>query len=212
MRTAKDMINVMQSWEGKNEADGSFKEIIDLYNSVKPLPRGYKLQYGDEWCAGTIAAAAIKSGCVDLIGRECSCSAYIEIFKRLGIWIEDGAITPLPGYLILYDWGECKQPNDNMPDHIGIVEAVRDGVMSVLEGNKGEVVGRRVVNVGWGCIRGFASPHYDEKIVLTKDEAKKIVQDATGFSNETISYIADFYRWGDKAINYLATAILNGGK
>jgi hypothetical protein len=210
MRTAKDMINVMQSWEGKNEADGSFKEIIDLYNSMKPLPRGYKLQYDDEWCAGTIAAAAIKSGCVELIGRECSCSAYIEIFKRLGIWIEDGTITPLPGYLILYDWDECKQPNDNQPDHIGLVEAVRDGVMSVLEGNKGEVVSRRVVNVGWGCIRGYAAPHYDnENVVLTRAEAKKIVQEKTGWSNETIWYIADAYTWGEKAIIDIAMLILN---
>ena len=176
--SANGIISVMQSWVGKNENDGSFKEIIDIYNSVSPLPRGYKMQYKDEWCAATIAAAAIKSGCVDLIGRECSCSRYIEIFKELGIWIEDGTITPLPGYIILYDWGSKVQPNNNPPDHIGVVEKVTDGVITVIEGNKGQAVNRRLVTVRWGCIRGYASPKYAElDTVLTPDERQKIADE-----------------------------------
>lgn len=207
--SANDIISVMQGWLGKNEKDGSFQEIIDLYNSVKPLPRGYKMKTTDEWCAATVSAAAIKSGTVELIGRECSCSAFIEVFKRLGIWIEDGTITPLPGYMILYDWGSNIQPNDNAPDHIGIVENVLGGKISVIEGNKNEVVARRIIDIGWGNIRGYASPQYPElQHVLTKDEARQIVKDKTGFSDDTIKYIADLYRWGDEAIIKLAMAML----
>ena len=82
---------------GFSEANGKFKEIIDLYNSVKPLPRGYAVQYSDEWCDTCVSAAGIKAGCSELIGRECGVEEHVKIFKKLGIWIEDGTITPEPG-------------------------------------------------------------------------------------------------------------------
>ena len=48
------------SWIGYNEADGSFKDIIDIYNADKPLARGYKVKYTDEWCATFVSACAIE--------------------------------------------------------------------------------------------------------------------------------------------------------
>ena len=42
--TAQDVLNVMRSWLGYSEYNGKFKQIIDLYNSVKPLPRGYAVK------------------------------------------------------------------------------------------------------------------------------------------------------------------------
>lgn len=69
--TAQDALNVMRSWLGYSEANGKFKKIIDLYNSHKPLARGYAVKYTDEWCDTTVSAAAIKAGAVDLIGTEC---------------------------------------------------------------------------------------------------------------------------------------------
>ena len=83
-KTANDVIRVMQGWLGYSESDGRFRQIIDLYNSVSPLPRGYKVRYTDEWCDTTVSAAGIKAGCSDLIGRECSCTAHIRILKELG--------------------------------------------------------------------------------------------------------------------------------
>ena len=46
-KTAESVLNVMRGWLGFNESNGRFKEIIDLYNSVKPLPRGYAVKYSD---------------------------------------------------------------------------------------------------------------------------------------------------------------------
>ena len=43
-KTAESVLDVMRGWLGFSEANGKFKEIIDLYNSVKPLPRGYAVQ------------------------------------------------------------------------------------------------------------------------------------------------------------------------
>ena len=59
--TAQDYLNVWRSWIGFSEANGKFKQIIDLYNSMKPLPRGYAVKYKDEWCDTTVSAAAIKA-------------------------------------------------------------------------------------------------------------------------------------------------------
>lgn len=164
-KTAESVLNVMRGWLGFNESNGRFKEIIDLYNSVKPLPRGYAVKYNDEWCDTCVSAAAVKAGCEELIGRECGVEKHIEIFKQKGIWIEDGTITPKPGYVIAYNWDRSTQPNDGNADHIGYVESVSGSNITVIEGNKGESVARRVIPVGWGYIRGYAAPKYDAATV-----------------------------------------------
>lgn len=159
-RTAQDVLNVMRSWIGYSEANGKHKQIIDLYNSHKPLARGYAVKYSDEWCDTTVSAAAIKAGVVDLIGTECGCEQHIKIFISKGIWIEDGTITPIPGDIILYNWDDATQPNDGYSDHIGFVEKVVGNVITVIEGNKNEAVARREIPVGWGYVRGYARPKY----------------------------------------------------
>lgn len=159
-KTAQDVLNVMRSWLGYNEVNGKFRQIIDLYNSVKPLPRGYAVQYHDEWCDTTVSAAGIKAECSDLIGRECGCEQHVKIFQSMGIWIEDGTIVPKPGDIILYNWGQSYQPNNGYSDHIGFVESVSGGQITCIEGNKGEAVARRVISVGNGNIRGYARPRY----------------------------------------------------
>ena len=154
----------MRGWLGFSEANGKFKEIIDLYNSVKPLPRGYAVQYSDEWCDTCVSAAGIKAGCSELIGRECGVEEHVKIFKKLGIWIEDGTITPEPGYVIVYNWDKAAQPNDGYSDHIGFVEKVSGGMITAIEGNRGEKVARRVIPLGWGYIRGYAAPQYEKAV------------------------------------------------
>lgn len=158
--TAQDVLNVMRSWIGFSEANGKFKQIIDLYNSHKPLARGYAVKYTDEWCDTTVSAAAIKAGAVDLIGTECGCEEHVKIFKNKGIWIEDGTITPQPGDIIVYNWDDNTQPNDGYSDHICYVESVSGRTITAIEGNKGEAVGRRTLTVGNGNIRGYARPKY----------------------------------------------------
>ena len=153
--TADTFINVMRSWIGFNESNGKFRQIIDLYNSVKPLPRGYAVQYNDAWCATTTSAAGIKAGCSDLVGRECSCEELISWAKKKGIWQEDGTVVPKPGWEILYNWDQTSQPNNGGADHIGVVESVNNGQITVIEGNRNDSVSRRVLSVGNGYIRGY---------------------------------------------------------
>lgn len=159
--TAGKILDIYRSWLGYSEANGKYKKIVDLYNAHKPLARGYAVRYSDSWCDTCLSAAFIKAGAVNLIGgTECGVEEHIKIFKKAGIWIEDGTITPKPGDIIVYNWDQKTQPNDGYSDHIGIVESVSGNMITTIEGNYKDAVGRRVIPVGWGYIRGYAKPRY----------------------------------------------------
>lgn len=175
--TASQVVEVMKGWIGLSRSKGTHKPIIDLYNSHKPLARGYAVTYKDDYCDTTVSAAFIKLGAVNLIGgTECGVEEHINLFKKAGIWQEDGTIIPKPGYIICYNWDDGTQPNDGWADHIGIVESVNKaaGTFVVIEGNtNGGVVGRRTVSIGWGYIRGYAIPKYaaSDKTEQTNEKA-----------------------------------------
>ena len=164
MVTADDVLNVMRSWIGLSKAAGTHKIIIDTYNSYPHIAGGYKVKYTDDYCDTTISAAFIKLGAVDLIGGvEVGVERHVELFKKAGIWEEDGSVTPEKGWLIVYNWGDSTQPNDGWADHIGIVESVGGGMITTIEGNiNGGKGGRATIQVGHGNIRGFAKPKYGE--------------------------------------------------
>lgn len=182
MTTAKMVIDVMNSWVGKSRAKGTHKDIIDLYNSYKPLARGYKMKYTDEYCDATVSACFIKLGAVDLIGgTECGVEKHVQKFIKKGIWLEDGNIKPLPGDIIVFNWDDNTQPNNGNGDHIGIVEKVVGDKITCIEGNmNGGVVGKRTINVGWGYIRGFARPKYDTAMKSNVEVAKEVLEGKWG--------------------------------
>ena len=159
--TVEDALNIARSWLGLKEADGSHRQIIDIYNSFLPHPRSYQVTYSDAWCDATVSAIFIRLGATDIIGGiECGVEEHIKKFMAAGIWIEDGSITPKPGDLITYNWEDSTQPNDGYADHIGIVESVVNGQITTIEGNVSDMVKRCYIPVGYGKIRGFARPKY----------------------------------------------------
>ena len=101
-----------------------------------------------------------REGLSHLIGRECGVERHIQIFKRLGIWNENGLTTPKAGDIITFNWDQNSQQNDGWADHIGIVESVQNGIIHTIEGNSNGAVRRQVYRVGHGNIRGFATPRY----------------------------------------------------
>lgn len=171
---ASKLIAIAQKWVGYSEKNGKFKEILNVYNSHTPLARGYKIKTTDEWCAAFVSACAIKAGATDIIGTEVSCNKFIEIFKKFGIWIEDGTVKPQVGDIILFNWDDKTQPNDGNADHIGLVEQQYGSTIVCIEGNKGEAVARRTINVGWGYIRGFARPKYDTETSTVSTKKKSV--------------------------------------
>lgn len=181
--TALDIINVMRSWIGLSRAAQTHRVIIDIYNSHTPLAVGYKVSYNDDYCDTTVSAAFIKLDAVEMIGgTECGVERHVEIFKKAGIWEEDGSVRPNPGWIIVYNWDDNTQPNDGFSDHIGIVEAVSENVITLIEGNMdGGVVGRRRIPIGYGYIRGFAKPKYapstSEQTISSSSDPKKSIDE-----------------------------------
>lgn len=161
MSNAETLLNQARSWLGKKESDGSHKAIIDVYNNHTPLARGYKVKYTDSWCATFVSACAIKVGYTSIIPTECSCNQMIQLFKNMNRWQEDESVTPKPGWIIFYDWQDNGVgDNKGSSDHVGIVEKVADGVITVIEGNKNDAVARREIKVNGKFIRGYGMPSY----------------------------------------------------
>lgn len=158
------VVDVMRGWLGWSEANGKFRSIIDLYNTQRPLPRGYAVQYDDEWCATCVTAAGIQAGLHDIILGECGCGKMIELYRAVGRWEENDAYRPEPGDIIMYDWQDTGEgDNTGGADHVGIVEKVVGNTITIIEGNKGESVARRTLAVNGRYIRGYCLPDYASK-------------------------------------------------
>lgn len=160
MINVENILNQARAWIGLNEKDGSHQQIIDVYNGHKPLARGYTVKYTDNWCMTFVSALFIKTGLASLCPLECSCGEMIELAKQINIWNEDSKRSPNVGDIIMYDWDK----KDGWPEHVGIVESVTNNQITVIEGNKSNAVGRRVINVGNANIRGYIQPNYDGSI------------------------------------------------
>ena len=171
---ASEVIKQARTWLGKKESDGSHKEIIDVYNKHKPLARGYKVKYTDSWCATFVSAVAIKLGYTDIIPTECGCPQMIELFKKLGCWVENENRKPSPGDIVFYDWEDNgKGDNKGAANHVGIVEKVSGVIITVIEGNYNNSVKRRTIAVNGKYLRGYGVPKYDN--VSTTKEDKDIL-------------------------------------
>lgn len=160
----QSVVDVMRGWLGWTEANGKFRRIIDLYNTQNPLPRRYPVKYSDEWCAATVTAAGMAAGLQDIIYGECGCGKMIALYEARGLWVEDDAYIPYPGDIIMYDWDDSGLgDNRGNPDHVGVVEQVVGGTITIIEGNKGGAVARRKLAVNGRYIRGYCTPDYAGK-------------------------------------------------
>ena len=220
----QNVADVMESWVGATRGSATHLEILRIYNTYTPLARGYKVQVGDAYCATTVSAVWIVTGCAKWTGTECGCDKFIEIAKSKGIWIEDDAYVPKVGDAILYDWDDSGSgDNRGSSDHIGIVTSVSGSSFVVTEGNiNGGKVGRRPMNVDGKNIRGFIAPDYamiaaqmspiqDDEEEIDMDEVKKLIaarkptraeiMKATG--DQWIETFKDLPPWAKKEVREL---------
>jgi len=155
------VIRAASNLVGTSTGSAAHQRMVADYNSVKPLPVGYAVKNTDDWCDVFVTVVFQREGLSYLVGRECGVERHIQIFKKLGIWNEDGTTTPQSGDIITFNWDKDTQQNDGWADHIGIVERVENGWIHTIEGNSSNgVVRRNTYRVGHGNIRGFARPHY----------------------------------------------------
>ena len=145
------------------KGEAGHKKVLDVYNSQTPLPRGYRLQEKDPWCAGTVSAVLIMNGYDEI--SECSCTMMVKKAKDLGIWVEDDAYVPKIGDIVMYDWQDSGNgDNEGNPDHVGIVVSVNKNKIVVREGNKKGTLGNRDITVDGVYIRGYITPPYEDDL------------------------------------------------
>ena len=166
------VVATAKAWIGYNEADGSHRKIVDVYNSHRPLARGYALKYTDAWCAGFVSAVAIKLGLTDIMPTEVGVGNMIDLYRRLGRWKEQDSYVPSPGDVIMYAWGDSGAGDcASGASHVGIVVSCDGKTITVIEGNKNNAVGYREIAVNGRYIRGFGLPDYASEATETHTPA-----------------------------------------
>lgn len=178
-------------WVGKKESNGTHREIIDIYNRIVPLPRGYRMSYSDPWCAAAVSAVGCACGLSQWIFPECGCNPMIELYRKAGRWMENDAYLPQPGDVIFYDW-EDSGVGDNMgaADHVGIVIGVSGSVINIIEGNCGHQVQYTARQVNGRYIRGYGLPDY-AAAAAERSEEKPVGDDAPGSPNPAVIVVPD---------------------
>ena len=117
-----------------------------------------------EWCACFVSWCANECGYIDagVIPKFAGCVGGSNWFKARGQW-QDGSYEPRPGDLIFFDWNNKggSGPQDGVPDHVGIVERVENGVVYTVEGNSGDSCRQNTYSVGHYEIWGYGCPIYN---------------------------------------------------
>lgn len=195
------VVNAINGWIGLKRSDRSHMVIINLYNSCKPLARGYQVQATDDYCATGASAAGIKAGFTDIIPRECSCGYMIELFQKMSRWVENDAYVPDIGDFVFYYWkdGANYATTDctAWPDHVGIVTAVNKATreLTITECNmNGGIVGQRKIKINGRYIRGYGIPNYASK-ATEKGNASGTTSGGTTTSGSTSGGINKTAKW-----------------
>lgn len=198
---------------GTEEGSREHQRIVSVYNSIRPLPRGYVLTKKDPWCAAFVSAAAVLAGVGHLYPLECSCGRMIEKAKQMGIWVESDDHVPQIGDWVLYNWDAEERGDDTgAPDHVGVIIGV-DSELHVAEGNFENAVKLRKIPIDWEKIRGFVCPVIQSAHFRTVEEVpeygketvrklcadgslKGIAQDDLGLTEELLRILVILDRRG----------------
>ena len=164
---------------GVSEPTGD-DNIIDAFNDLA----GSSFGHTDSWCQMFVVVCMADAKMNPYI--TASCTLAYNHYKSVGA-LEN---LPLVGRLIYFDWdasGDC--------DHVGIVSAVGDGYVYVIEGNSGgngsDAVRIKRYLATDTRIRGYANPAADEAqtfyyiVKMTRAGAEKLAKD---YGGEVIKY------------------------
>ena len=159
--TAKEFI-------GTKEMSPEHQTIVDIYNTIVPLPRGYFATLSDPWCAIFVSAVFKLAGLADKLPTECSCTRLLNLYKRnplLGSVVtklEDPAFAGIKaGDLIFY--GNSKSPV-GQSEHVGIICDIGTSSMSTIEGNWRNSVYLRIVERSWNGITAYVHVKYPDEL------------------------------------------------
>ena len=153
---------------GVKEGSKQHKQIIDGYNTIKPLPRGYRVTYNDSWCATFVSYVMLMCNAINP-PLECSC----YYMNKLATKNKQIVKAPKVDDLIIYDWS-----NNRTLDHVGIIYKIVGNTLYVVEGNKSRQVGTRTIDKSNKEIECFIRVKQENATPETKTtDLEKIVKD-----------------------------------
>ena len=155
MSLVDSIVNTAKSYIGTVEGSAAHSDIIDLYNRGR-YSDAYQMTMNDPWCCAFVVACFVTNKAADIIPGYAYCDGMIQIFKQWGRWKERMGYTPKKGDVVFYDWN-----GDNSSDHVGIVSDNSFGQLTVIEGNKSDMVAYRKINPMSTQIMGYGIPNYD---------------------------------------------------
>ena len=105
-----------------------------------------------EWCACFVSWCADQCGYLDsgAYPKFSGCVFGMQWFQQRGLWL-DSSTEPVPGMLIFFDWAT----QDGVPDHVGIVEKVENGMVYTVEGNSRDMCRQKQYSLGSTVILGY---------------------------------------------------------
>lgn len=140
---------------GVKEGSNRHKQIINYYNQIVPLPRGYKATFADSWCA--IFVSFVMHNC-KAINAPYECSVF-QMYKKAVAnkqVVEKG--KPQVDDIVVYDWF-----TDGTLDHVGFITNIEGNNIYVVEGNKNNAVGVRKIAQDSPEIACYIRvPHYED--------------------------------------------------
>lgn len=162
------VVSTALAWLGTRENTAKHQEMLAIYNSQRPLPRGTRMLASWPWCAAFVSTVSLQLGLRDIMPTECGCPGMVRLYQELGRWVEDDAYIPSPADVVFYDWQDSATnyaTTDNVghPDHVGIVLDCDGNNMTIIEGNNANAVNKRVLAVNARFIRGFGIPDFASK-------------------------------------------------
>ena len=129
----------------------------------QPYWSWYGFESRVEWCACFVSWCANECGYLDagVIPKTAGCITGSNWFKDRGLW-QDNSYEPRPGDIIYFDWDNkgSSGPQDGLPDHVGIVEKVENGIVYTVEGNSGDSCRENRYSIGHYEIYGYGTPAY----------------------------------------------------
>lgn len=131
---------------GAQEGDSIHHQIIDGYNKIKPLPRGYAVSYTDAWCAAFVSFILSKCRATKDI-YECGVQKMYNKAYQQGLIVKNPSVNDI----IFYEWGD-----DPVLDHVGIISDITGNLLTVIEGNKGHACAYRTIDRRSNYVYGFA--------------------------------------------------------
>lgn len=138
---------------------GQRNQVVDLYNSVRPLPLGYKVKYEDLLCATFVSSVFIKLGWTDIVPPNPRAWQLYEIMAAIDCGVQDPNRVPQIGDLIFF--GINKKVSGIT--HVGIVTEVKGRQIYYYDIQS--TVDRHTCPVGYSYIWGYGIPDYASKDV-----------------------------------------------